>query len=252
MLYRVTLSLFLLFVSVTAGVDAQTAAVKPLTKSEVFSALEAANASEELIAKTNEDLIEEIAERGVDFVLTPDEEWSLQLRDASDKLLAAIRDAIDPKEREFRINVQRQQRLYNNFAQNFNGVDLASRQTALLAAREFLGLYANDPNVAEIITFMQKNIPRLQQSVAMLQQREAAMERTRAQALEREQMRERQRIERDRERAERENRRKDAAANNPRRTDGSDSAMPALSDNERRPVQPTDNTRRNFPVVRRP
>src|SRR5688572_572546 len=141
MSYRVALSLFFLLVSVTAVINAQPSPAKPLTKSEVFSAFEAARSSDELIVRTNKDLIEEIAKRGVDFVLTPDEEWSLQLRDADEPLIAAIRNAIDPKEREFRINVQRQQQLYNNFALNFNGGDLASRQTALSAAREFVGLY---------------------------------------------------------------------------------------------------------------
>lgn len=247
MSYRALSGIFLLILGVASVASAQSTNVKPLSKSEVFSALEGANTSEELIRKTNEGLIKEIAERSVDFVLTPDEEWSLQLRDASEQLIEAIRNAIDPKEREFRINVQRQQRLYNSFALNFNAADLASRQTALSAAREFVGLYADDPNVAEIVTFMQKNLPRLQQSVAMLQQREAAIERAQAQALEREQRREGQRIERER-------RTQEAAANRAARTAGSaSSASPnAATDKEKRPTLPADNTRRVFPNARRP
>ena len=247
MSYRTLPGIFLLILCVVSVASAQPTPAKPLSKSEVFSALESANTSEELIRKTNESLIKEIAERSVDFVLTPDEEWSLELRDASEQLIAAIRNAIDPKEREFRINVQRQQQLYNNFALNFNAADLASRQTALSAAREFVGLYADDPNVAEIVTFMQKNLPRLQQSVAMLQQREEAVERAQAQALEREQRRESQRIERER-------RNQEAAASRAARTAGSDSAASpnAATDKERRPALPTDNTRRAIPNVRRP
>ena len=248
MSYRALPGIFILILCVASVAGAQSTTAKPLSKSEVFSALEGANTSEELIRKTNEGLIKEIAERSVDFVLTPDEEWSLQLRDGSEQLIAAIRNAIDPKEREFRINVQRQQRLYNNFALNFNAADLAGRQTALSAAREFVGLYADDPNVAEIVTFMQKNLPRLQQSVAMLQQREEAIERAQAQALEREQRREGQRIERER-------RTQEAAASRAARAAGSASATSppnAATDKERRPALPTDNSRRNFPIVRRP
>ena len=204
MLYRVQLQLFLLVLLVSGQIFAQSPTdQKPVSKSDVFMALEAAKErSQDLIMKANEDLIAAIGQRGVDFVLTPEEEWQLEMRDASDELLAAIRDAVDPQEREARINADRQQRLYIQFASNYNGSDLASRSAALTAAREFVALYGTDSNVAEIVTFMQRNLPRLQQSVSMLEQREAAMERARAQAIERQQQRDQERQGRERRRQE--------------------------------------------------
>jgi len=249
MQYRNLLCLFLLPLVIVVAAQAQSEPKNPVTLSELRRSLSAVETSEALIEPTNRELIAAVKARGVDFVLTPEEEWTLKLREASDELIAAIRGAIDPAEREFRLNVRRQQDLYTAFATNYKGLDLASRQAALTAAREFVGLYAKDPNVAEIVTFMQRNLPRLEQSVVMLQQREAAMERARAQSLERELSREQQRAERDRQRQEA------AAARNAARTDRS--AMPAMpgvaTEKETRTPQPTDNIRRIYPPpVRRP
>ena len=176
------------------------------------------------------------------------------MRDASDELLTAIRDAIDPKEREARINASRQERLYTEFATNYNANDLDSRQTAVRAAREFVGLYAEDPNVAEIVTFMQRNLPRLEQSVTVMAQRQEAMERARAMALERQQRREQ-------ERADRERRRQESAANKPNasnnRTTSNASGNRSGTRDEvippppRQPSDPVVRTPR-YPVIRRP
>ena len=249
MQYRNLLCLFLLPLVIVVAAQAQSEPKNPVTLSELRRSLSAVETSEALIEPTNRELIAAVKARGVDFVLTPEEEWTLRLREASDDLIAVIRGAIDPAEREFRLNVRRQQDLYTAFATNYNRPDLASRQTALTAAREFVGSYEMDANVAEIVTFMRRNLPRLEQSVTLLQQREAAMEQARAQSLERELSREQQRAERDRQRQEA------AAARNAVRTDGS--AMPAMpgaaTEKENRTPQPTDNIRRIYPPpVRRP
>jgi len=255
MLYRAHLQLFVVILLAAGAVVAQSAEAKPVSKTDIFVALEAAKESTELLKKTNADLIASINDRGVDFILTPEEEWQLGMRDASEDLLKAIRDAIDPKEREARIHANRQERLYNQFASNYNSNDLAGRQSAVTAAREFVQLYATDPNVAEIVTFMQRNLPRLEQTVTMMAQREEAMERARTMALERQQQMEQQRQDRDR-------RRQESAANgaNPQ---GDRTGVPPLNRTEKDqstrqpsdPVvrQPSDPMPRpRFPVVRRP
>lgn len=252
MLYRAHLQLFLVLLLAAAAICGQTADTGPVTKSEVLSALEAARESGDLLGKANTDLVAAIAKRGVDFVLTPEEEWQLSMRDASVELLNAIRDAVDPKEREARINADRQQRLYNEFAANYNSNDLTSRRAALNAAREFVSLYTNDGNVAEIVTFMQRNLPRLEQSVNMMEQREAAVERARNEALARQMRMEQERQQRDRRREEsaenaaaREQfRRRDLNSTN--RTEGKEEALP--------PRQPSDPivTRPRMPITRRP
>ena len=251
MLYRAQLHLLLIILLATGAVFAQTKTDTPVTRSDVFAALEAAKDSAELLKKTNADLTAAVNERGVDFVLTPEEEWQLGMRDASEELLAAIREAIDPKEREARINANRQQRLYTEFATNYNANDLAGRQTAVRAAREFVQLYADDPNVAEIVTFMQRNLPRLEQSVTMIAQREEAMERARTMALERQQRMEQERAERDR-------RRQEARANDPNsenrrdpRTNRSDTKEEFVPPPPRQPSDPMVRTPR-FPIIRRP
>jgi hypothetical protein len=245
MLYRAQLHLLtVILLAVGASFAQAPTDTKPVTKSDILVALETAKSSDELLKKTNADLVAAINQRGVDFVLTPEEEWQLGMRDASDDLLKAIREAVDPKEREARINANQQERLYTEFATNYNANDLAGRQTAVRAAREFVGLYANDQNVAEIVTFMQRNLPRLEQSVTMMAQREEAIERVRAQAFERQQQAEQQRQERDRRRQETAEER--AEKEQFRRNDPN-SAVDRRGNGENVPVrQPSD------PVVRQP
>ncbi len=235
MLYRAQLHLLTIILLVAGAVFAQSAETKPVAKSDVFTALEAAReGTEELIAKTNAELVAAISKRGVDFVLTPEEEWQLGMRNASEDLLATIRQAVDPQEREARIAANNQQRLYAEFAAGYNSNDLASRRAALTAAREFVSLYSSDSNVAEIVTFMQRNLPRLEQGVTMMAQREEAMERVRAQALERQQRMEQERLARDR-------RREEAAAN---------SANGQTNRNPQAPNRPE--TKETAPIVRQP
>lgn len=252
MLYRAHLQLFLVLLLTAGAVSAQIVDSGPVTRSEVLSALEAARESADLLRKANLDLVGAIAKRGVDFVLTPEEEWQLGMRDASDELLKAIRDAVDPKEREARINADRQQRLYNEFAANYNSNDLTSRRAALNAAREFVSLYAGDVNVGEIVTFMQRNLPRLEQSVNMMEQREAAVERARNEAMARQQRMEQERQQRDRRREEsaenaaaREQFRR-RESNSTNRAEGKEEAPP--------PRQPSDPVvvRPRVPITRRP
>ena len=183
MLYRALLRLFLLL-SVLAGLTfAQAKTEGPVTLAELRSILSRAEESDELIEPTNRELIAAIAERGVDFVLTPEEEWALQLREASDELIEAIRGAIDPAEREYRLKVAKQQNLYLAFAQNFSRNDLTAKNTALNAGREFIAEYSSDPNVAQIVTFMRRQLPSLERTVQALERREQMMEQNRIRSL---------------------------------------------------------------------
>ena len=197
MLYRALLRLFLLL-SVFAGLTfAQAKPEGPVTLAELRSVLSRAEESDELIGPTNRALIDAIEERGVDFVLTPEEEWALQLREASDELIEAIRAAVNPVEREYRLKVAKQEGLYLAFAQNFSRSDLTSKSTALNAGREFIAEYSDDPNVAQIITFMRRQLPSLERTVEALERREQMMEQNRIRSLyqnsQREAMREAQR-----------------------------------------------------------
>ena len=198
MLYRALLRLFLLL-SVLAGLTfAQAKPEGPVTLAELRSILTRAEESDELIEPTNRELIAAIEERGVDFVLTPEEEWALQLREASDELLEAIRDAVNPVEREYRLKVAKQESLYLAFAQNFSRNDLTAKNTALTAGREFLSEYSDDPNVAQIVTFMRRQLPSLERTVQALQRREEMMEQNRIRSLYQNSVRENSRRSRER------------------------------------------------------
>ena len=178
-----SLRLFLLL-SVFAGlIFAQAKPEGPVTQAELRSILSRAEESGELIGPTNRELIAAIEERGVDFVLTPEEEWALQLREASDELIEAIRAAVNPVEREYRLKVAKQESLYLAFAQNFSRNELTAKNTALNAGREFIAEYSDDPNVAQIITFMRRQLPSLERTVQALERREQMMEQNRIRSL---------------------------------------------------------------------
>jgi len=192
MLFRTLLNLFLLL-GVAVAAQAQLKANGPVTLAELRSILSRAETSADLIAPTNKELIDAVEARGVDFVLTPEEEWALRLREASDDLIAALRSAFDPAEREFRLRVAKQQDLYNTFVSNFNSSDLSAKTAALNAARDFVADYADDSNVTQIVAYMRRTLPSLERSVQIMQTQADRVEQERIRNLYRETMRENER-----------------------------------------------------------
>jgi hypothetical protein len=192
MMFRTLLNLFLLL-GVAAVAQAQLKANGPVTLAELRSILSRAEKSADLIAPTNKELIDAVEARGVDFVLTPEEEWALRLREASDDLIAALRSAFDPAEREFRLRVAKQQDLYNTFVSNFNSSDLSAKTAALNAARDFVADYADDSNVTLIVAYMRRTLPSLERSVQIMQTQADRVEQEHIRNLYRETMRENER-----------------------------------------------------------
>ena len=230
MLFRTLLNLFLLLGVAATAAQAQLKANGPVTLAELRSILSRAERAPELIAPTNQELIDAIEARGVDFVLTPEEEWALRLREASDDLIAALRKAFDPEEREFRLRVARQQSLYNTFAQTFNSNDLSAKTAALNAARDFVADYADDANVSQIVAYMRRTLPTLERSVQIMQTQADRVEQERIRSHYRETMRENER--RRRETAAQPN------ANPATNTKNGNSPTPAANGNTASPPQP--------------
>ncbi|MGE3170965.1 MAG: hypothetical protein AB7G18_18920 [Pyrinomonadaceae bacterium] len=143
--------------------------VRPMSKADIRRAFRPAFDSEEEIRRTNQTLIQAVRSRGVDFVLSREEEWSLRLRDASDELIAAIRDAVPENEREARLRQREQESLYNTFATTFSQNDLNSKRTALSAANRFVEAYGDDPSLSEIVRFMKRSMPGLERSIRILE-----------------------------------------------------------------------------------
>ncbi len=142
---------------------------KPVRIQEIRRALRVTPQIPEQIEQTNRELIAAIKARGVNFALSKEQEWALSLEEASDELLRTIREAVSDEERERLLKVREQEGLYYAFANNFAQADVNSRLVAIAAGREFVRKYSSDPNVREIITFIQRAVPALERSVRSMQ-----------------------------------------------------------------------------------
>lgn len=161
--------LFSLVFTIRAVSQPADGAARPVSKADIRRAFRPAFDSEEEIRRTNQTLIRAVRSRGVDFVLSREEEWSLRLRDASDDLLAAIREAVPANEREARLKQREQESLYNTFATTFSQNDLSSKRAALSAATRFIEAYGDDPSLGEIVRFMKRSMPGLERSIRILE-----------------------------------------------------------------------------------
>ncbi|MGE0655692.1 MAG: hypothetical protein AB7P09_08710 [Pyrinomonadaceae bacterium] len=121
------------------------------------------------IQRTNSELIAAIKLRGVDFALSKEEEWALGLMEASDDLIAAIRNSMSPEERERRLRAREQEGIYYTFAQNQGRSDVASKRIAAAAGRDFLARYSSDASVAEKVSYIRKTLPALDRSIRTLE-----------------------------------------------------------------------------------
>ncbi|MGE3465449.1 MAG: hypothetical protein AB7J13_00835 [Pyrinomonadaceae bacterium] len=141
----------------------------PVTRREVRRWLNVTQDDPVLSQEANEELIAAIRTRGVNFVLTPEEEWAFQLLEASDELIEAIRDAVPADQREAMIRATQQRRLYDAFASNYRLTDINSRRTALDAGKEFVQRYRGDPELKDVVSFINRYLPQLQRSVQMME-----------------------------------------------------------------------------------
>jgi len=148
-----------------AGQETGRKPASPVSIREVRVSLRLAVQTPEGIELENKLLIEKIRDRSVDFALTREEEWSLQLQDASDELIETIRNALTQEEREQLLKKTRQEGLYLTFIANQSRPDANSRLIAVAAGREFLQRYRNDQNVREKVAMLQRTLPALERSI---------------------------------------------------------------------------------------
>jgi hypothetical protein len=106
----------------------------------------------------NQQLIEEIQKRKVNFILSSEDENSLKKAGASNSLIKAIRGNLPNEFKEKLTLVAEQQVLYKKFTDNYNGT-LEQKKIALVAAKEFVKRYSDDESVKEIIDYFVKIIP---------------------------------------------------------------------------------------------
>jgi len=168
MQFRILIRLVLLSIALAVPFAAQELeheSQNPVTKREVRAYLRLSPETDEGIEKTNKRLIGEIKERGVDFALSKEEEWSMQLQDASDELIETIRNAVSPVERERMIRNDEKDGLYLTFSRNYTRTDPNSRLIAVAAGKEFLRRFRSDQTVRDKVAFLDKAIPSLERSI---------------------------------------------------------------------------------------
>ena len=142
---------------------------RPVRIQEIRRALRVTTQTPEQIEKTNRELIEAVRTRGVNFALSKEQEWALGLEEASEELLKAIREAVPEQERQRLIKAREQEGLYYAFANNYSQSDINSRLVAIAAGREFVRRFRDDPNVAEIVAYLQRAVPALERSIRLIQ-----------------------------------------------------------------------------------
>lgn len=142
----------------------------PVTRREVRRWLTITQNNQELSDEANRELIAEIGKRGVNFALSPEEEWAFQLLEASDELILAIRSGMPTEQREATLKLNAQRKLYTAFATNRLTNNLDSQRSALEAGREFVQRFGSDPSVIEIVRLINRSLPQIERSVRLLEQ----------------------------------------------------------------------------------
>lgn len=172
MLFKILIGCLLLSIGLLMPISAQELtpnANGPVTSDEVSTILSRSPQTPEAIEKTNRELIAAIESRSVDFALTKEQEWSLKLLEASDELIEAIRTALTPEEREWKLKIAEQERLYYAFANNYKINQIESRREALEAGKEFIRRFSDDEWVGDIVIYMKRAIPQLERSIRFLE-----------------------------------------------------------------------------------
>lgn len=142
---------------------------RPVSRREVRRWLTLTQDNVELSAEANRDLIAEIERRGVDFILSAEEEWSFTLLEASPQLLETIRLAVPAEFRRQILDQRAKHDLFNAFITNYRLGDIQSRRSALDAGREFVRRFAADPSVRQQVDLINRNLLQLTNSILMME-----------------------------------------------------------------------------------
>lgn len=142
---------------------------RPVSRREVRRWLTMTQDYAELSADANRELIAAVGCRGVDFVLSREEEWSFTLLEASTELLEAIRLAVPEDQRRAILDQRDKTSLFSTFSTNYTRPDLQSRRAAYDAGREFVQRFAADPSVSQQVNLINRNLLQLSRSIQMLE-----------------------------------------------------------------------------------
>lgn len=151
-----------LFVFFIGQQQAQGQRKKALSLNEILVKLSFTSRINRSIEEINEQIILEVNNRRVNFVVTSKDEESLRKAGGNDLLIKVIRKN-PPKSLKEKIDLlQEKQILYKKFTDNYNGT-LEQKRTAIEAAKEYLRKYENekemDENDKQIIDYFRLNLP---------------------------------------------------------------------------------------------
>ncbi len=108
----------------------------------------------------NEQLIKDVRKRGIEVILTSEEEKSLKKAGASKLLIKLIRESSRKREEQLI--------LYKKHTDNYDGT-IEQKKIALEAAKEFVKRYsdvAEFKDIKDIIKYFKANIPGLEKQIA--------------------------------------------------------------------------------------
>ena len=105
----------------------------------------------------NEQLVKDIKERKVNFILSYEDEESLKKTGASEALIKVIRENL-PKE------IERKIILYKKYTDNYDG-NVSQKRIAIDAAKEYIKRYGENEEDKEIIDYLKKTIPILENQI---------------------------------------------------------------------------------------
>lgn len=156
MMRNITYKFFLLgFFLFIIGCQTSLAQEKPnyVNFDEVMGNLTFSSRIDKTTAEINQQIIIQIMERKVNFILSKEDEVKLKKAGGNKVLIKTINENISEELKEQII-------LYKKFTDNYNGQTSIQRKIALEAAREFLQKYSDnsEPQVKEILKYLKEYI----------------------------------------------------------------------------------------------
>lgn len=118
----------------------------------------------ETTEEINEQLIKDIKERKVNFILSSEDEESLKKAGASEALIRVIRENLPKEIKEKIVLTNEKVALYRKFTDNYDG-NVSQKKIAIDAAKEYVKRYRDDKDDKEIIAYFTKVIPELESIV---------------------------------------------------------------------------------------
>jgi predicted DNA-binding protein len=149
-----------------------------VTFDEILNNLNLSSKTKKSNAEINRQIIEQIIEKKVDFILTKEDEEKLRKVGGNKTLFETINVNIPQDVKKKRLLEQEMQVVYKKFTDNYDGQTSVQRKIAIEAAKVFLQKYSDNPDVKEIIEYFKKYIPQAERLIRQMENYEKNTSRT--------------------------------------------------------------------------